>query len=329
MMDSVTLDALDRGLIRALQVDGRASFSHIGAVLGVSDQTVARRYRRMRAAGVVSVVGQTNPWRTGEVRWWIRIRCTPDAASAVAAAVARRPDTFYVNVMSGGTEINCVTQVRGTEERDALLLQKLPRTPRVVGVSAHCLLHLFFGGASEHPMVADTLTAAQIEALTPDLPERDDAGPLTDDDRLLLQALGRDGRASYAELAAATGWSESTAKRRLVQLREAGILFFDLDLDPRPLGFETQAILWLSVPPSELAQVGRAVAAHPEVAFAAATSGQANLVATVVCRDVQSLYRYLTERLGTLTAIHHVETMPIIRIVKSAGARVDATRRLL
>ncbi|WP_281369109.1 Lrp/AsnC ligand binding domain-containing protein [Phytohabitans rumicis] len=58
----------------------------------------------------------------------------------------------------------------------------------------------------------------------------------------------------------------------------------------------------------------------PEVAFAAATTGPTNLVATVVCRDVQALYRYLTERLGTLPAIRHVESAPIIRTVKSAGS---------
>ncbi|BCB73724.1 AsnC family transcriptional regulator [Phytohabitans flavus] len=319
-MDSVTVDPLDRALIHALQIDGRAPFSQIGAVLGVSDQTIARRYRRMRAAGVVRVIGQTNVWRSGEVRWYIRIHCTPDAASAVAEAVARRPDTFWVNLMSGGTEVNCVTQVRSADERDALLLRKLPRTPRVVGVSAHCLLHLYFGGASEHPAVADALTPAQVAALTTDLPRRDEPVTLSAEDRILIDTLGKDGRASYGELAAATGWSESTAKRRLRYLHEAGIVFFDLDLDPHPLGFDTQAILWLSVPPSELDAVGRAVAAHPEVAFAAATTGQTNLVATVVCRNVQALYRYLTERLGALTAIRHVETAPIIRIVKAAGA---------
>ncbi len=36
-------DDLDRGLIHALHIDGRAPFSRIAAVLGVSAQTVARR----------------------------------------------------------------------------------------------------------------------------------------------------------------------------------------------------------------------------------------------------------------------------------------------
>jgi DNA-binding Lrp family transcriptional regulator len=318
-MDSVTLDGLDHQLIQALQTDGRAPFSRIGAVLGVSDRTVARRYRRLREAGAARVVAQTDAWRTGEVRWYIRIRCTPDAALPVAQALARRPDTFWVQLMSGGTEINCVTQVGSADERDALLLQKLPRTPRVVGVSAHCLLHLFFGGALEYPALVDSLSSTQVDALRPEVLPAADATVLEDGDRRLIRALGEDARAGFPELAAATGWSESTAKRRLESLRRAGALYFDVDLDPLPLGFEAPAILWLSVPPADLAEVGGAVAAHPEVAFVAATTGATNLVASVVCRDVRALYRYLTERLATLPAIRSIETTPIIRTLKGAG----------
>ena len=317
-MDSVTLDGLDHQLIQALQTDGRAPFSRIAEVLGVSDRTVARRYRRLRETGAARVVAQTDPWRSGEVRWYIRIRCTPDSALAVAGALARRPDTFWVQLMSGGTEVNCVTQVSSAEERDALLLQKLPRTPRVVAVSAHCLLHLFFGGALEYPVLVDALSPAQVDALRPEI-RPGDTVPLDDGDRRLVRALGEDGRAGFPELAAATGWSESTAKRRLEHLRRAGVLYFDVDLDPLPLGFEAPAILWLSVPPADLAEVGAAVAAHPEVAFVAATTGATNLVASVVCRDVRALYRYLTERLGTLPAIRSIETTPIIRTLKGAG----------
>ena len=39
------MDDLDRQLVQCLAADGRASFSAIAEVLGVSDQTVARRYK--------------------------------------------------------------------------------------------------------------------------------------------------------------------------------------------------------------------------------------------------------------------------------------------
>ncbi|MGH3377057.1 MAG: AsnC family transcriptional regulator, partial [Actinoallomurus sp.] len=89
-MESVIMDEVDRGLIDALRVDGRAAFGRIGEVLGVSDQTVARRYRRLRAAGILRVVGSVDARRLGYASWAIRLRCAPDASGPIAAALARR-----------------------------------------------------------------------------------------------------------------------------------------------------------------------------------------------------------------------------------------------
>ncbi|GII94062.1 Lrp/AsnC family transcriptional regulator [Sinosporangium siamense] len=139
-------------------------------------------------------------------------------------------------------------------------------------------------------------------------------------DEALLAELSRDGRAGYAELAAATGWSESTVKRRVEYLCATGVLYFDLDVVPDLLGYQVEAQLWMSVPPADLDATGRALAGHPEVAFAGATTGTTNLMATVVCRDDAEFYRYLTESLGALPAVRHIETAPILRTVKRAGA---------
>ena len=46
-------DQLDIQLLHALQIDGRALFSLIADVLGVSHQTIARRYNRLRSAGML------------------------------------------------------------------------------------------------------------------------------------------------------------------------------------------------------------------------------------------------------------------------------------
>ena len=47
-------------------------------------------------------------------------------------------------------------------------------------------------------------------------------------------------------------------------------------------------------------------------------------MAAVACRDDQALYHYLTERVGALDGIGHVETAPVIRTVKRAGALLKA-----
>jgi len=104
-VSSLVLDELDRGIVHALHIDGRAPFSRIAQVLGVSDQTVARRYRRLCSAGSLRVVGVPDARRLGWVEWFVRVQVMPDAAVPVADALARRKDTSWVCLISGGTQI--------------------------------------------------------------------------------------------------------------------------------------------------------------------------------------------------------------------------------
>ncbi|MGO4457130.1 Lrp/AsnC family transcriptional regulator [Streptomyces sp. M-16] len=328
-MKDVELDALDRSLVQALVIDGRAAFSRIAEVLEVSDQTVVRRYRRLRTDGLVRVVGLPQGSRVGLFESWLRVQCAPDAALPVAEALARRPDIAWVTLNSGGTEIHCMTRARTRKDRDALLLEKLPRTRRVTGISAHTILRKFFGGPDGWPG-ADVLRPDQTAAL-----ERPPVEPgpqryvLDETELALLSVLGRDGRAGYPDLARATGLSESTARRRVERLRDLGALFFDVEFVPSLFGYEAEATLVLTVPPARLAEVGDALASHREVAFAAAVTGAASLMAVVVCRDTDALYTYLTERIGAVDGVGQVEVIPTLRSVKRAGMLVEDGQRLV
>ncbi|WP_416482750.1 Lrp/AsnC family transcriptional regulator [Streptomyces sp. CL12] len=316
-------DELDRRLVHALQIDGRAPFSTIAAALGVSDRTVARRYARLRSAGVIRVLGGFDPTALGAVLWFLRVRCAPAAALPVAEALAGRPDTSWVSLNSGGTEITCVVRTESEADSEALLLAKLPRTPRVEGVTAHSVLHAFYGGPDNLVGKLGWLDAAAIERLRPPpLPYRPGPVRLDDGDRKLLALLATDGRAGFEQLAAATGWSPTTVRRRMTELREHGVLYLDLDVDWRVFGGNARTLLWLSVAPAHLEEAGRALAGHPEIAFAAATTGPTNLYASVVCANQRELYRYLTTRIAALPAITHLETAPVIRTVKQAANRM-------
>ncbi|WP_027927442.1 Lrp/AsnC family transcriptional regulator [Amycolatopsis benzoatilytica] len=320
-MDS-DYDDLDRQLVHALQIDPRAPFSTIAEVLGVSDRTVARRYARLRSIGAVRVIGTVSETAFDAVEWFLRVRCAPSAAGSVAEALARRSDTTWVSLTSGGTEITCAIRLENDADSEALLLAKLPHTPRVEGVTAHSVLHSFYGGPDSLIAKLGTLDDAAVARLKPPpLPFRPSPAALDDGDRDLLAALAADGRAGFEQLAAATGRSPSTVRRRVTELRERGVLYFDLDIDWRLFGRGARTLLWLSVAPASLEAAGKALAAHPEVAYAAATTGPNNLYATVVCANQHELYRYLTSRVAVLPDVTRMETAPVIRTVKQAASR--------
>ncbi|MER5811084.1 Lrp/AsnC family transcriptional regulator [Streptomyces sp. NPDC002033] len=325
-MKDAELDSLDLALIQALMIDGRAPFSRLAQVLEVSDQTVVRRYRRLRTSGLVRVVALPNGRRVGLFESWLRVQCAPDASLAVAEALARRPDVAWVNLSSGGTDIHCATRARTREDRDGLLLDKLPRTRRVTGVSAHTILRMYTGGP-ECWFGLDVLRPDQVAALEQPAPTGGTERYTMDATELaLLALLRRDGRTGFPELARATGLSESTARRRVERLRAEGAVYFDVEIVPGTLGFEAETVLMLTVQPALLAEVGAALGGYPEVPFAAAVTGTANLLAVVICRDTDALYTFLTERVGALPGIRQVEVVPTLRNIKRAGMLVEDGR---
>jgi DNA-binding Lrp family transcriptional regulator len=139
---------------------------------------------------------------------------------------------------------------------------------------------------------------------------------LQDSDWPLVQALADDGRAPYRKLAALTHWHESTVRRRVEELITSGVLFFELDLLSDAIGIRSQALLWMSVSPTNLKDVGQALASRPEFPFVAATTGSTNLVAALVCPDDCSLYEYLTGEMTALRGLIHIESAPVMQFVK-------------
>jgi DNA-binding Lrp family transcriptional regulator len=325
--ESFILDDTDRVLIRALQLAPRGAFSGIGEVLGLSEQTVARRFRRLSREGVIRVVGVVNPQALGESSWVVRVQCRPDGTSAIAAALAKREDVAWLYVAAAGAEVVCSLRSRSSEQREDLLLQRLPRTATVLGINAAVVLHTFVGGrADDWAELSPLISASQAErlaamAISP-VPPGEIRGQvmLEPADEPLLGVLTRSGRASYAELAAAAGISEGRAARRVAALLQAGVIYLDVDLSAAMLGYRTQASLWLTVTPAHLDAAGRALSAYPEVAFAAAISGPRNLTASVSCRDLDHLYQFATAGVGSLPGVQMMEISPVLRPVKQSGS---------
>jgi DNA-binding Lrp family transcriptional regulator len=326
------LDDLDRQIIHILAIEPRASFRTIADVTGISDQTAARRYRKLCDDAGLRVLAVPDGSRLGWTDWFIRLQTTPGGADSIAEALARRPDTRWVHLASGGTEIICTLQARTEEQRDALFLHGLPGSRRVVQISAHSILHNFNPGPWREATRA--LSRSQLDRLAvlaggndpPQTPPalggaaRPPKPPGPPGDEPLLAELARDGRASNAAIAAAIHWHESTVRRRIEELRRSGLVYFEVDIDNQVQGFNAHALLWLSVEPARLEEAGRALATHPEIPFAAATTGPANLVASAVFRDTRHLYEYLTGELARLPGVTSVETAPIIRTLKRTGS---------
>ena len=327
--ESAVLDPIDRQLVRALQLEPRASFSRLAEALDVSEQTIARRYRRLRHDGLVRIVGVVDTRALGQTDWMVRLRCRPDGAPAVADALARRDDVSWVTINSGGSEVLFALRSRTEADREDLLMQRLPKSAPVLDVAAAMILHRYIGGgAADWQGLRGALTAGQLKRLTATpqvVASRSTALERGDD--ALLGLLARDGRTSYAVLSRATGMSVGRVMRRVDALQASGVVYFDVDIAVAAVGTITAASLWLQVAPARLESVGCAIAAHDEVPFAAAISGEHNLVAALRSESLDELYSYLTTKIATIDGITRYEVSPVLRHIKQAGA-INAGDRL-
>lgn len=298
-------------------------------MLGLSEQAVARRYRRLVRHGILRIFGVLNPKVAGEASWHVRVRCRPDAAEPLATALARRDDIVWVGIGAAGSEVLFSVRSLTAERREALLTRTLPRSAHVLDISAAVVLHYFSGlRADDWGGLAGHLSAAEEEALR--VPAAGHPDPRTVElksyDAGLIEALERDGRATYADLGAAAGISPGRAARRLATLIEGRAVSIDADIAAAALGFPLHAYLFLRVSPAHLQQVGESLAAQPAVGMAAAISGSHNLMVTVVCRSLFDVYTFTTEALGPLEGVRDLEIGVGGRVIKQAGGLVDEGR---
>ncbi|GLY50251.1 Lrp/AsnC family transcriptional regulator [Lentzea sp. NBRC 102530] len=331
--DSTILEPDDVRILRALQIDPRIGFATAGAVLGLSELTVARRYRRMVRAGTIRVIGVVDPGALGQSRWMVRLRCRPGSATAMAESLAQREDVSWVALSAAGAEVTFAVRSRSQQQRDDLLGHRLPRAAAVLDLQASAILHQFVGGRAHYwAALTGALTPEQEAALgsagSPfaERPVVREPQQLGLEDEKLLAALAADGRASFVDLAAASGLTPGRATRRVHALVSSGVVHVDVEIAPEALGYRTRANLWLRVHPSRIKEVGRATAEMPEVGFAAAVTGPHNLHAVVQCRDLDTLFEFTTGRLGGLPGVETMEVSPVLRQLKQAGTRVDGDR---
>ncbi|WP_028659315.1 Lrp/AsnC family transcriptional regulator [Nocardioides insulae] len=288
-MTAVILDDLDRRIVCALQVDGRAPWRKIARVLGESERTVVRRGGDLLAQGTVRVAAL----RMQPQQALLRLQCTPGGAPLAAEALAGRSEVTFCYLMSGSADVVAEFGM-GADEFASALISKLPATPGLVRLVSYPVLRYFrtirgwrAGGLSPQ-QVAALSTPLTVDVVPGQVP------PLAPRDADLVEVLAEDGRAPLELLARRAGVSEATAARRVEMLLRSHQIQIRALVEPAGLGLPVEAMLWITAPPDHIADIGQALIAHPEVRYAAAVAGPHQIVADITVTDVDSVHRFIT-----------------------------------
>jgi len=99
------VDAVDKGIIEALQANGREAFRRIAATLGVSEATIRARYAKLVEDEILQVTGVTNPLGLGfDAQALVGVR-TAGAPDRVADEISQWPEASYVVVVAGQFDV--------------------------------------------------------------------------------------------------------------------------------------------------------------------------------------------------------------------------------
>jgi DNA-binding Lrp family transcriptional regulator len=329
--ESVRLTELDRRLVAALQLNGRASWTQVARAVGASESTVARRGQQLIESGLVGVTGVLDHLRCGlGISLMVRMRCRPGTANAVAAALADLPEARFVTVVTGSADVAAEVVVRDHHDVTRVLVDGLPRAGDITETESMMVVRKF---SAVEEWDTGLLTPEAVALLRPDgartghrewsEPER-----LTEQEFAIARLLAADGRAGYAQLAAACGISESTAARRVESLVRRGCLRFRTLFETRLIGLGVEFMQWLAVEPGELENVGAQLAEHPSTQYVSATTGRFNLCLHGVLPGYGDLYQYLTDVVGALPRVRTADMTLQARTLKRAYVRInpDGTR---
>ncbi|NYI98110.1 Lrp/AsnC family transcriptional regulator for asnA, asnC and gidA [Streptomonospora nanhaiensis] len=137
----IVLDATAKRIIEQLQQDGRRSYAAIGKAVGLSEAAVRQRVQRLLEAGVVQVVGVTDPMMLGFSRQaMIGVRTDGDL-TAVADRISDLDGVDYVVVTAGSFDV-LVEVVAADDDELLKILGAVRAVPGVTGTETFLYLKL-------------------------------------------------------------------------------------------------------------------------------------------------------------------------------------------
>ncbi|HEX4768044.1 MAG TPA: Lrp/AsnC family transcriptional regulator [Lichenihabitans sp.] len=140
-MSKSTLDAIDRKIVAALQIDARLTMLQLAEQVGLSPSPCARRVRLLEAAGIiqgyVAVIGEKQVGLPVSVFASIKLeRQREEELDRFARAVAQWPEVLDCYLMTGQRDFLMRIVVRDLEAYEHFLKDKLTRLDGVASIES-------------------------------------------------------------------------------------------------------------------------------------------------------------------------------------------------
>lgn len=141
---------------------------------------------------------------------------------------------------------------------------------------------------------------------------------MDDIDRQIITALQVDGRRAFNQIAEDLGIPASSVRYRTHRLEELGILQVVGIANPLAIGFDRLAMICIRTAPGKARAVCSALALLPETSYVILTSGQYDVMAEVICRDIEHFTNVVNDQMDAIDGIVSTESFFVLEVHKLA-----------
>ncbi len=142
------------------------------------------------------------------------------------------------------------------------------------------------------------------------------SGRLDNIDQHIIDAMRKDGREAFAQIAEQLNVSPGMIRQRYNRLVELGYLKVVAVTNPLMMGMRTMALIGIRTDGRKMLQVAENVAKLKEVVYLVIVSGRYDIMAEVFCKDDEDMLKFLTEKLAKVDGIRETETFMHMKIMK-------------
>ncbi len=140
---------------------------------------------------------------------------------------------------------------------------------------------------------------------------------IDDIDQKIVNLLMEDGRMQAAEIARRLGSiSERVARYRIENLVEKNIIQISAIVNPKEVGMNVVADVWLEVESDSILEVARTMAQYDNVSYVACSIGETDVSVQVLARDTGEVYRFVTEVIGKTPGVRKTTTSIVPLVIK-------------
>ncbi len=139
---------------------------------------------------------------------------------------------------------------------------------------------------------------------------------LDETDLYIMEALRKDGRVAFAQLAEQRKVSPGMIRQRYTRLVEQGYLKVVAITNPIQRGLKTMALIGIRTDGNRMLEVAQKIGELSEVVYLVVVSGRFDIVAEVFCRNHEELLKFITGKLYRIEGVRESETFMHLKIVK-------------